>query len=55
MAGTSILGDGGGAGGGGLNRDQPGGIICWPKAAPETNVQTATAIESDRRFIASMS
>lgn len=53
--GTSILGEGGGAGSGGLNCDQPGGIICWPNAAPAKNVKITTPIAIEDCLIPPMS
>ena len=53
--GTSILGGGGGAGSGGLNCDQPGGIICWANAAFATSREIVPAIRREKRFISLMS
>ena len=53
--GTSIFGDGGGAGSGGLNFDQPGGIICWPNTALENNVKMTTPITIENCLIPAMS
>ena len=53
--GTSILGDGGGAGSGGLNCDQPGGTICWPNAAPAKSVKMTAPITIEDCLIRPMS
>jgi hypothetical protein len=53
--GISMLGGGGDAGSGGLNCDQPGGVIRWPTAAPATSVHVTAPIQIDSRFIEPMS
>jgi hypothetical protein len=49
--GISIFGDGGGAGGGGLRGDDPGGIITWAKAMSPAPSAGRTAQTTNRTMI----
>jgi hypothetical protein len=55
IAGTAILGDGGGGGIGGLNSDPPGGMSCADAAFPTASAAMIAQAKIDICFMKGMS